>query len=175
VFLASNFLVPNATFVVELIAFLIVLGVLARYVLPPVNKAMTSRQETLRQALVDAETAKRRAEEAEADYRKTMDDARASARAMVDEASKQGEAVRAQKAEQAAQEYSRTLARATADSEALARRVSEDVRREVAGLVISVVEKVIGQGFGDADHQALIERAIAEVEADAASAPEVHA
>ena len=34
----SNFLVPNATFVVELVAFLLTLAVLAKYVLPVINK-----------------------------------------------------------------------------------------------------------------------------------------
>ena len=34
----SNFLIPNGTFIVELVAFIIVLGVVARYILPPVNK-----------------------------------------------------------------------------------------------------------------------------------------
>ena len=37
---ASNFLIPNATFFVELIAFILILVILARYVLPPVNKAL---------------------------------------------------------------------------------------------------------------------------------------
>ena len=31
----SNFLIPNATLIVELIVFLIVLGVIRKYVLPP--------------------------------------------------------------------------------------------------------------------------------------------
>jgi len=40
---AGNFLVPNGTFIAELLAFLIVLGVLWRYVVPPVSKAMNDR------------------------------------------------------------------------------------------------------------------------------------
>jgi len=35
---AGNFLVPNATFIAELIAFLIILFILGRYVLPPVRR-----------------------------------------------------------------------------------------------------------------------------------------
>ena len=54
---SSNFLVPNATFIVELVAFLVVLGVLAKYILPYISKPMEERQATIRQALTDAEEA----------------------------------------------------------------------------------------------------------------------
>ncbi|MFL6155700.1 MAG: F0F1 ATP synthase subunit B [Marmoricola sp.] len=46
--LESNFLVPNGTFVVELIAFAIMFFIIARYIVPPINKAMTARQEAAR-------------------------------------------------------------------------------------------------------------------------------
>ena len=60
---ASNFLVPNATFVVELIAFLLVLGALRRWVMPPLQKSMNERQRTIDEALTNAEQAKRRADD----------------------------------------------------------------------------------------------------------------
>ena len=44
----SNFLVPNGTFIVVLIAFIIVLYVITKYVLPPLNAALTERQEQIR-------------------------------------------------------------------------------------------------------------------------------
>ena len=46
--LASNFLVPNGTFVVELVAFAIIVCLLGKYVIPPINKAMTDRQNAIR-------------------------------------------------------------------------------------------------------------------------------
>ncbi len=44
---SSNFLIPNATLIVEIVAFLIVLGFLAKYVLPVLNKALEERQEQI--------------------------------------------------------------------------------------------------------------------------------
>ena len=43
----SNFLVPNGTFIVEVIAFLIMLAILGKYVLPRINKALEDRQEQI--------------------------------------------------------------------------------------------------------------------------------
>jgi hypothetical protein len=34
----SNFLVPDGTFIAEIIAFLIILGIIAKYILPPLNQ-----------------------------------------------------------------------------------------------------------------------------------------
>ncbi len=172
---SSNFLVPNATFVVELVAFLVVLGVLARYVLPVVNTSMEARQKTIRQSLEDAETAKRRAEEAEADYRRTMEQARQEARGMVDEANKLGEQLRADLRQRGEQEYERIISRAQSDIDASARRAAEELRQQVSGMVITVVERVIGEGFGADEHRALIDRTIEQVEREAAAAPEVNA
>ena len=61
----GNFLVPNFTFVVELLAFLIILYVLGKYVIPPINKAMSDRQERIRKQFEDLEQAKADARETE--------------------------------------------------------------------------------------------------------------
>ena len=167
--LASNFLVPNATFVVELIAFLIVLGLLARYVLPRLNSVMEARQQAIRQSLADAETAKHQAEEGAVEYRETLEQARTEARAIVDEANRAAEALRASRREQGEAEYERIVSRAQTDIDAAARRAEEDVRRDVSSLVMEVVERVIGAGFDASGHRDLIDRTIGEVEAESAS------
>jgi len=160
---SSNFLVPNATFVVELVAFLIVLGVLAKWVLPVINKSMDERQATIRQALVDAEEAKRRSIEAEAEYKRVMGEAQAQARAVVDEARRLGEQARAESRQRADEEYERILGRAREDIEAQTRRAAEDLRHGAADLAIMVVEKVLGEGLDAQAHRALIDRTISEV------------
>ncbi|HWG73268.1 MAG TPA: F0F1 ATP synthase subunit B [Acidimicrobiales bacterium] len=160
----TNFLVPNATFVVELVAFLIVLGVLKRYVLPPLNERMEERQKAIRQALVDAEEAKKRSQAAEAEYRETINRARNEARAMVDEANRLGDRLRADLRQRGEEEYERIMSRASTDIAASARRAAEELRAQVADMVISVVEKVIGEGLDDQAHRQLIDRTIADIE-----------
>jgi F-type H+-transporting ATPase subunit b len=164
---SSNFLVPNATFFVELAAFLIVLFVLGRYVLPYINKPLSERQATIRQALVDAEEAKRRAAEAEEEYRRAITEARSQARAVVEEANRLAEQMRAEKRQQADREYEMVLGRARADIDAQVRQATEALRQQVGDLAVSVVEKVLGDGLAPDAHQSLIDRTIAEVEARA--------
>jgi F-type H+-transporting ATPase subunit b len=162
---SSNFLVPNATFFVEFAAFLIVLYILGRYVLPRIVKPMEERQATIRQALEDAEQAKRRSAEAEEEYRRAISEARTQARAVVDEANRLAEQLRSEKRQEADEEYERIITRARADIDAQVRQASEALRQQVGDLAVSVVEKVLGEGLDTQAHYSLIDRTIAEVEA----------
>ena len=51
----QNFLVPNGTFFVELAAFLLLFYLLARFIIPPINRAMTARQDAIRQEFSELE------------------------------------------------------------------------------------------------------------------------
>jgi len=160
----NNFLVPNATFVVEVVIFLAVLGVLAKWVIPPINRAMDTRLEAIRRNIDEAEEAKRKAHELEEQYERTLEQGRVEARALKDEAAKVGEQLRAELRQQGEEEYRRLLDRANQDIEASARRAAEELRGEVAGLVMAVVEKVLGEGIALRDQEQLVQRAIGEIE-----------
>ena len=152
---SSNFLVPNATFFVELVAFLIVLGVLAKYILPYISKPMEQRQATIRQALADAEEAKRRAAEAEEEYKRAISEARAQARAVVDEANRLAEQMRAERRQQADEEYERIISPGPHRH----RRPGPPGDRGPAPagrrLAVAVVEKVLGEGLDAQVHRQL--------------------
>jgi F-type H+-transporting ATPase subunit b len=62
--MADNFLVPNGTFFVELAAFALLFYLLAKYVIPPINRAMTNRQEAIRKEFADLDQAPDRGEPA---------------------------------------------------------------------------------------------------------------
>lgn len=125
---ASNPLVPDATFVVELVAFLAVLGVVARFILPPVSGAMRRRQEEIETALGKGRQAERRLIEAEAEYRVQLQRGRRQARLFVERAQGQGEQLRREARQQAEEEYARRVARAQAEIE----RAVERARRQRA-------------------------------------------
>src|SRR5439155_847496 len=106
---AGNFLIPNGTFIAELIAFLIVLFVLWRYVVPPVSKAMSDRQAMIKAQLDEGREASERLKQAEADYRSAMEEARTTAATIRDQARADAAAIREEMLEQAVQERDRVL------------------------------------------------------------------
>ena len=86
----SNFLVPNGTIIFEILAFAILIFILAKYVIPPVNKGLTDRQDNIRQQFADAEKAKTEAEAEKEAYRAQIADARQEAARIREEAKEQG-------------------------------------------------------------------------------------
>jgi F-type H+-transporting ATPase subunit b len=165
----SNFLVPNGTFVVELVIFLLLIGVLAKWIIPPINRAMDARLDAIQRNISEAEEAKRKAAELEEQYEKTLDQGRAEARALKDEAVKIGEQLKAELRQQGEDEYRRLMERANQDIDASTRRAAEQLRTDVAGLVMVAVEKVLGEGLSLSDQEQLVQRAIVDIEAQAAS------
>ncbi len=68
----SNFLVPNGTFFVELIAFGIIVWILGKFVIPPINRAMQRRQDAIREDFAELDEAKAKAEATEHEYREQL-------------------------------------------------------------------------------------------------------
>lgn len=160
---SSNFLVPNGTFFVELAAFLIVLFVLWRYILPRINQIVDERQSLIRQGLADAEEAKRKATEAEEEYKRLIAEARGQARSVVDEANKMAEQARSERRQQAESEYERIVGAAQTEIDAQARRAQEQLRQQAADLAVAVAEKILGEGIDRSAQEGLINRTIDQV------------
>src|SRR6202163_3895230 len=158
---SNNFLIPNATLIVEVVAFLIVLGVIGRYVLPVLNKTLEERQEQIRTPLEAAEKARIEAAEASAQRQETLDEARRQAREIVAQANKAAERISAQAEERGRQEYDRLVSRAEAEIAAARQRAVDEVSSKVGALVISVARQVIGREIDASSHRALIDEAVA--------------
>jgi F-type H+-transporting ATPase subunit b len=157
---ASIFLLPNATFYVELVVFLLLIFVFVKYAIPPINKMTTERQETIRTALEAADRARKDAEAADDERRHVLDEARVQAREIVASAQQTGEQVRTDAAARAQAEYDRIVLAATADIAAARQRAVEDAAGRLGEVVIDVVAKVVGREIDAQSHRDLIDEAI---------------
>lgn len=166
----SNFLVPNGTFIVVLLAFIVVLGVIAKYVLPILNKALSDRQDLIRSELEAADRAKADAEEADAERRAVLEQARAQAREIVAQANAQADQTVAGSAARAQEATDRILAAADAEVTIARQAAVEEVTARVGEIVLAAAERVIGREIQAADHRDLIEEAIAAVRAETTGA-----
>src|SRR3954451_1178500 len=165
--LASNFLVPNGTFIVELLAFLVILFILARFVIPPINRAMTSRQEAIRKEFADLEEAQDDARKAEKQYKDQLADARHEAAKIREDAREQGAAIIAEMRKQAQQESERILKHGRAQLEAERAQAIAALRTEVGTMATSLAGRIVGESLKDDDRRArTVERFIASLEHD---------
>jgi F-type H+-transporting ATPase subunit b len=164
--IASNFLVPNGTFIVVLIAFIIVVGVITKYVLPPLNRVLTERQEQIRGELEAADKAKADAEEADAERRAVLEQARSQARDIVSQAQTTADQIVVNATAEGQAIHDRIVASADAEVIVARQAAVEEVTARVGEIVLAAAERVIGREITAADHQDLIDEAIAAVRAE---------
>jgi F-type H+-transporting ATPase subunit b len=153
----------NGTVIVELITFLIMLAILARYVYPEIVRLAEARQRAIATQLQEAERARQEAEAKLKEAEAKLDDARRTAQSVIDAASKSGEQLRRELKEKADEEVRRLHESAVKQIEAERETALRSVRTEVAGMVVSATEKVIGETLDLNKHKQLIDKAIAEV------------
>jgi len=152
----------NGTVIVEVLTFLLMLAVLARYVYPEIVKVAEARQRAIAEQLHEAEKAKADAEARLHDAQLKLDDARKTAQQIVDAAGKSGEQVRQDLKQKAEEEARRIGETARKEIEAERDRAMQSARNELAGLVVMATQKVIGETLDERKHRQLIERAIEE-------------
>src|SRR3954454_11761842 len=116
--MADNFLVPNGTFLVELLAFLVLLFLLGKFIIPPINRAMTARQDAIRAEFAELDEAKSEASAAEEEFKAQIADARHEAARIREEAREQGAAIIAEMRGQAQAEAARIVEHAHTQIEA---------------------------------------------------------
>jgi F-type H+-transporting ATPase subunit b len=159
----AGLLTINATFWIELVAFVLMIGVLARYVYPRVIEAAEARQRAIAAELEEAEKSRVESEARLKEAEARLDDARKTAQTMIEGATRSAEQLRQELRQKAEEDAKRLLEAARKEIAAERDQAIQSVRNEVAGLVISATEKVIGETLDATKHKELIERAIAEV------------
>lgn len=165
----SNFLIPNATLIVEVIAFLIVLAVVARYILPPLNRALSERQEQIRGEMAAADRAKADAQAADEERRAELDSARSRAREIVEQANRTSDRVNADARSRGQAEYDRIVSSADAEVRLARQRAVEEASDRLGQLVVDTVERIIGREMDSAAHRDLIDEAVAALRRDTES------
>ena len=162
----SNFLVPNATFLVELAAFALLFFLLAKYVIPPINRAMTNRQEAIRQEFADLDKARADANAAEAEFKAQIADARHEAAKIREEAREQGAQIVAEMREQAQAEAARIVDTGKNQVAAERQQAVASLRSEVGTLATTLAGRIVGESLEDDERSGrVVDRFLADLDA----------
>lgn len=157
-----------ATLIAEIFAFLIIIAVLWRYVLPPVRTAMKQRQEAIRAQFAEAREAKEKAEAAEAEFKNSINDAEAEAAQILESARSQARQIIEESEIKAQQEAERIAERGrqqlAAERDALVRELRAQTGMQVVALASRIVSEMLED---DARRVATVERFLVDLEARA--------
>jgi F-type H+-transporting ATPase subunit b len=140
----SNFLVPNGTFFFVLIIFLIVLGVIGKWVVPPISKVLRERDAMVKKTVEDSRKAADQFTAADDDYRAEMAKARGEASKLRDGARAEARKVLEDMRGRASDEVSSTLQEADSELKDQALSIQADLRSSVDTLSTTLASRVLG-------------------------------
>jgi F-type H+-transporting ATPase subunit b len=163
---AGIFLLPNGTFFIELAVSIVLILLIYKYVIPPINKAMEERQEKIRASLEAADQARADAEAADDERRTVLEEARHQARDIVAQANRTAEQVRTDAQSRGQSEYERIVANAESEIELARQRAVEESAARMGEIVMDVVERVIGREVALEAHRDLVDEAVTALRAD---------
>jgi F-type H+-transporting ATPase subunit b len=165
---ASIFLLPNGTFFIELVTIAVILLLMTKYILPPLNKALESRQEKIRESLAAADAAKAEAAAAGDERQALLAAARDQARDIVAAAQATSDQVRAASAARGQAEYDRIIANANAEVDTARQRAIDEASSRIGEVVFELVNQIVGREVDESSHQDLVREAVAALNVEAA-------
>jgi F-type H+-transporting ATPase subunit b len=167
----SVFLLPNDTFFVELVAVAVILFLMTKYILPPLNKAMEARQEKIRESLEAADAAKAEAAAAGDERAHLLAAARDQAREIVAAAQATSDQVKAESVGRAQVEYERIVSAANAEVDTARQRAIDEASARIGEVVFDLVNQIVGREVDESSHQDLVREAVAALNVEAARGP----
>ena len=149
-------------FIPMLIAFVVILIILAKFGWPMFEGMLDRRERTIAEALTKSEEARIESERVLAEYQRQLADAKSQATQIISEAKQTGEAVEANLKKRAEEEAAAMIEKARISIEAEKQAAMNDLRNSVADLSVNVAARLIGNDLDDAEHRKIIERYLNE-------------
>jgi F-type H+-transporting ATPase subunit b len=140
----NNFLVPNGTFFVVLAIFLLVLGIIGTWVVPPILKVLRERDAMVHKTHEDNKKAAQQFEAAQADYEEAMKEARVQASSYRDNARAEGRKVVDDARAKAEQEVLSTLQVAAEQLKQERDAVEVNLRANVGAMSATLASRILG-------------------------------
>ncbi|HEX5366436.1 MAG TPA: F0F1 ATP synthase subunit B [Acidimicrobiales bacterium] len=163
---APNPLLPETNEIIwGAIGFAVVFFFLARFGLPQVRQAMSARTEKIRGDIQAAEDQRSEAELVLAEYRSQLNDARAEAGRIIEEARQAADQVKRDQEGRLQSELAELRARAVADIDSAKAQAVQELRGEVASLAIGAAEAVVQRNLDPTLQAQLVEDYINQVAA----------
>jgi F-type H+-transporting ATPase subunit b len=162
----ANPLLPEwPELIIGTIAFLIVFAVLAKVLMPRIQKTLAERTDAIEGGLDRAEKAQAEAASTLEQYKAQLAEARHDASRLREEAKEQGAQIIVEMREQAQAEAKRIAEAAKAQLEADRQQAIAALRTEVGAMSVDLASKIVGESLADEARQSrLVDRFLEELE-----------
>ncbi|WP_103348393.1 F0F1 ATP synthase subunit B [Amycolatopsis sp. CA-128772] len=168
---APNPIIPHIPEVIlGLVAFLILLFVLKKYVVPRFEAAYEERAKMIEGGIEKAEKAQAEAEEALAKYQAQLREARTEAAKIRDDARLEAEQIKAELRAEAEAESQRIVAQGQAQLQAQKAQIIAELRADMGRNAVELASRIVGESLEDeVRRRGTVDRFLAELETTGAS------
>ena len=162
----QNPLVPDLTeLIIGAVSFFIVFGLLARVLIPRISKTLEERTDKIEGGLHRAEEAQAEANRMLEQYRAQLAEARHEASRLREEAKEQGARIKAELRAEGEAERQRIVAAAHAQLDADRQQAISALRAEVGALAVDLAGRIVGESLEDeARQRRTVDRFLAQLE-----------
>jgi len=148
----------------SIIVFIILIIVLWRFVLKPVNRMISKRQVEIQDAVNNADRQKDDAQKYLEEQKQQLEEAKKEARQIIDESK-----VAAKKIKDEIEERANEKSRAIVDTALEEIRAEQErsiaaVKNKIVDIAMETTEKIIGKNLSEEEHKKLIEESLKEVQ-----------
>ena len=153
----------NGTFIAEVIAFILMIVVLAKVAYPRIIRIAEAREKQIEAGLRAAQEAEERLKTVQEQVQRTLDEARAQAREILGRASSDAVVEAEEQRNRARSEAEAIITRARIEIEAERDRAVQELRAEASTLVVEATSRILGEVLDARAHERLIEDALAKM------------
>jgi F-type H+-transporting ATPase subunit b len=159
----------NASLIIQLVNFLILLVVLYRFLYRPLMTTLADRATAISQQLAEAQAAREEAHRQLADFETRLRASQAEAQQAREQVLREAAAMRERLTAEARAEAGRLIETAQTQIAQEVRRARSELRQEVGGLAVQIAERLIRRSLREEDQQRLVQEALAALDARPAS------
>lgn len=153
----------NATLIVQMIVFAILVWFTMSFVWPPITKALDERAKKIADGLAAADKAKAELAAADARVEQELAKSRNDVASRLQEADKRGQQIVEDAKKRAEEEAARIVAQAKADADQQLVKARESLREQVAVLAVAGAEQILKREVNPSVHADLLSRLKAEL------------
>jgi F-type H+-transporting ATPase subunit b len=145
------------------LSFVVLMVVMWKYAIPPVQKAMDQRTEKIRRNLDDADKVRSEAQQVLEEYQRQLANAKDESNRIIEEARQTADQLRRDLMERAEAEVNELRERSREEIRAAQERATSELQARVGALAIELAEKVVESSLDRDRNMQLIERYIEQV------------
>ncbi len=162
--LVKTFYIDWKLLLAQLINFFIVLGVLWKFALKPLQKVMNNRSREIELSLQQAKEIEKKLKETDQNKIETILNAKKESQIIIEQANKEAVSLREKKIAELKQEMEKIVAQTKASLLSEKEQMLKETKAEISDLVIAVSSKILEKNIDLSGNKKLIDQVLESVE-----------